>query len=58
MTKSIGTSIKRLPGQGLREERDKLFENQVNDPLMTMFAGWIVLVIERVHVYLKTPPSL
>ena len=58
MTKSIGTSIKRLPGQGLREERDKLFESQVNDPLVLMSFGWIVLGIECLHVFLKTPPSL
>ena len=58
MTKSIGTSIKRLPGQGLREERDKLLESQVSEPRVIMLAGWTMLLIECVHVFLKTPPSI
>ena len=56
--RSIGATIKRLPGQALREERDKLFDSLVNDPAMLMCAGWLVLGIECVHVFAKTQPSI
>ena len=56
--KSIGRSIKRLPGQALREERDKIFSDMVEDPGMLMMMGWCILLIEAMHVYLKTPPRI
>jgi hypothetical protein len=57
-TKSIGTTIKRLPGQALREEREKLIDSLINEPAMLMFVGWVVLGIECLHVFTKTPPSI
>lgn len=54
----IGTSIKRLPGQALREERERLLDSLVNEPAMIMFAGWIVLVIECFHVFGKMPANI
>lgn len=57
-SKSIGTSVKRLPGQALREERDKLFDKLVNDPAVLMFVGWVVLVIECLHIFGGIQPSL
>ena len=56
--KSIGATIKRLPGQALREEREKLVDSLINEPAMLMFAGWIVLGIECLHVFAKTQPSI
>jgi len=56
--RSIGTTIKRLPGQALREEREKLVDSLINDPAMLMCAGWLVLGIECVHVFAKTQPSI
>ena len=56
--KSIGKSIKRLPGQALREERDKIFESMVEDPGVLMLMGWAILIVEAMHVYLGTPPRI
>ena len=56
--RSIGATIKRLPGQALREEREKLVDSLINEPAMFMFAGWIVLGIECLHVFAKTQPSI
>lgn len=58
MTKDIGQIIKRLPGQALREERDNIFEESVNQPLMVVFAGFSVLIVEAMHVFGKIKPSL
>ena len=57
-TKSIGKSIKRLPGQALREERDKIFESMFDEPAALMLVGWVILVIELMHVYGKLVPSI
>ena len=56
--KSIGATIKRLPGQGLREKRDDLFDRSVNEPAMLMLVGWIVLVMEWLHVFGKVQPNI
>ena len=56
--KSIGKSIKRLPGQALREERNKLIENISDGPVALMFVGWVFLVVEFMHVYGKLAPSI
>ena len=56
--KSVGKSIKRLPGQALREERDKILERMFDDPCTLMFAGWVILVIELMHVYGKLAPNI
>ena len=56
--KSIGKTVKRLPGQSIREMQNKLVDSMVNEPATIMFAGWVVLLIEFMHVFGKTPPSL
>lgn len=56
--RSIGATIKRLPGQALREEREKLIDSLINDPAAYMLAGWIVLVLECFHVLGKIQPSI
>lgn len=56
--KSIGKSIKRLPGQSLREEHKKIFESSVIDPGVLMLGGWVILIIEVMHVYLGMKPSI
>ena len=57
-SKSIDTPIKRLPGQALREERDKLFEEQVGDPLMFAALGLAYLGLECLHVFTPIKPSV
>lgn len=56
--KSVGKSIKRLPGQALREEHNKIVESMVDEPGMLMFMGWLILIVEAMHVYLGTSPSI
>lgn len=54
---SIDTPIKRLPEQALREERDKLFEEQIGDPLMFAAFGLAYLGLECLHVLTPVKPS-
>ena len=56
--RSIGATIKRLPGQALREEREKLVDSLINEPAAFMLVGWIVLVLECLHVLGKIQPSI
>lgn len=56
--KSIGSCIKRLPGQALREEQDKIIDSLINEPAAIMFVGWVVLVIECMHKFSKIAPSV
>lgn len=57
-TQSIGNSLKRLPGQALREERDRLFDSMISEPLTIAFVGWVCFVLECLHVFGKIQPSL
>ena len=57
-TNCIDTPIKRLPGQGLREERDRLFEELINEPLMICFVSIVFLVVECLHVFSPIKPSV
>lgn len=56
--KSIGTSIKRLPGQGLREEERRTLDQFSDGPLLLMAFGWLVFGIECLHKFTKFPPSM
>ena len=56
--RSIGATIKRLPGQALREEREELIDSLINEPAAFMLVGWIVLVLECLHVLGKIQPSI
>lgn len=57
-SKEIGQSIKRLPGQALREKRSDIFDREITDPLMIAFSGWMVLIMECLHVWGKIKPSI
>ena len=57
-TNCIDTPIKRLPGQGLREERDRLFEELINEPLMICCVSIVFLVVECLHVFSPIKPSV
>ena len=54
----IGTKIRRLPGQSLREQWDDKFESNVTLPFMCAIAGITVACIEAMHVYGNTKPSM
>ena len=56
--KSIGRSIKRLPGQALREEERKILDQFTDGPLLLMAFGWLMFGIECLHIFTKMPPSL
>lgn len=55
---SQGVSIRRLPGQGIREEFDRRFEKDIADPLMIVGFGIVACVIECTHVWGKTAPNI
>ena len=56
--KSIGTCIKRLPGQALREEESRLLDQISDGPLLLMAFGWCIFGIECLHIFTRMPPSL
>lgn len=56
--KSIGNILKRLPGQSLRERRYQLFDEQISDPLVMVLMGFVIFVIECLHVFGKIVPSV
>ena len=56
--KSTVVSLKRLPGQALREERNRLIEEQINDPLVIALCGFVFFVIECFHVFSPLEPSI
>ncbi len=56
--KSTVVSLKRLPGQALRDERDKLIEEQINDPLTIAFCACVLLVLECLHVLSPIKPNI
>ncbi len=57
-TQSIGNTLKRLPGQTLREEERKILDQFTDGPLLLMAFGWLMFGIECVHIFTKMPPSL
>ena len=56
--KEIGKTIKRLPGQALREERSNLFDREIAEPLTIAFVGCVCLVLECLHVLGGIEPSV
>lgn len=56
--KSIGSCIKRLPGQALREEEHRVLDQFSEGPLLLMAFGWFTFFIECLHIFAKMPPSL
>ncbi|MBP5351518.1 MAG: NERD domain-containing protein [Fibrobacterales bacterium] len=56
--KSIGATIKRLPGQGLREKRDELFDALAGWPAMLAVAGVTILTMEWLYAFEKVQPNI
>ena len=54
----IGTKVRRLPGQSLREQFDERFDNNITIPYMIALAGVVVAIIEAMHVYGNLKPSM
>ena len=54
----IGTNVRRLPGQSLRERLDEGIENNIMFPIMFVVTGLIVCWIEATHIYFNTKPSM
>ena len=54
----IGTKIRRLPGQSLREQFDDKFDNNITMPFMVAAAGIAVALLEAMHVYGNVKPSM
>ena len=51
-------SIRRLPGQGIREEFDRRFESDINEPLMIASFGFVICMMECSHVWGKVAPNI
>lgn len=51
-------AIKRLPGQGIRDEIQRRLERDIADPLMIAGFGFIVFTMECIHVWGKIAPSI
>jgi len=54
----IGTKVRRLPGQSLREQFDDRFDNHITLPFMIAAAGIVIAFIEAMHVYGNLKPSM
>ena len=54
----IGTKVRRLPGQSLREQFDDKFNNNITLPFMIAASGIAILIIEAMHVYSNQKPSI
>ena len=54
----IGTKVRRLPGQSLREQFDDRFDNNITLPFMIATTGIVVAFIEAMHVYGNFKPSM
>ena len=54
----IGTKVRRLPGQALRERFDDRVDNSIFLPLMVATAGITVAIFEAMHVYGNVKPSI
>lgn len=56
--KSIGATIKRLPGQGLREKRDELSDALAGWPAMLAVVGVTILAMEWLYAFGKVQPNI
>lgn len=54
----IGTRVRRLPGQSLREQFDNRFDNNITFPFMIATTGIVVAFFETMHVYGNLKPSM
>lgn len=54
----IGTKVRRLPGQSLREQFDDRCESHITLPFMVAAAGIMVAIFEAMHVYGHVQPSI
>ena len=54
----IGTKIRRLPGQSLREQWDSRFDDHITMSFMIAAAGITVAIFEAMHVYSNVKPSM
>ena len=54
----IGTKVRRLPGQSLREQFDDGFDNYITLPFMFAAAGIVIAFVEAMHVYGSLRPSM
>lgn len=55
---NIGTKVRRLPGQSLREQFDDKFDNNITLPFMIAATGIVVAFFETMHVYGNLKPSM
>jgi hypothetical protein len=49
--------VRRLPGQSLREEKERLSDDHLVPVVWVPMLFWIVCGVEAVHSWTKTPPS-
>ena len=54
----IGTKVRRLPGQSLREEFDERFENKVTFPFLVAGMGVMALFLESIHTFSNAKPNV
>ena len=54
----IGTKVRRLPGQSLREQFDDRFDNSITIPFMIAAIGIVIAIWEAMHVYGNAKPSM
>ena len=54
----IGTKVRRLPGQSLREQFDDKFDNNIILPFMIAATGIVVAILETMHIYGDLKPSM
>ena len=54
----IGTKVRRLPGQSLREELDEQFANKVMFPFFAAGMGVMALFLELTHAFFNDKPNI
>jgi hypothetical protein len=48
--------VQRLPGQSLRDEKQRLFDDWLMPYVYVPFFAWVIWVVESVHSWTKQPP--
>lgn len=54
----IGTKVRRLPGQSLREELDERFDKKVLFPFLAAGMGVMALISESIHAFFNVKPNV
>lgn len=54
----IGTKVRRLPGQSLREQFDDQFGNTITLPYIFAATGIGISILEAMHIYFNVNPSM